>query len=200
MDQNASIQNIWLIIAIWSITYLADYYLTIIAAKKYRDNLQEHVSYGGSYELTPQFQKDIDRLRVVSPQFLFRWLLSIPLMFIVWWIAFEGLEQPAFFYFLIGALILREAVIILRHFRNLSMYYFAGKGGGIKGKIEYERWLILKQSAADLLGFSVLFLVLAMIFKSWFFVGGLIGCLVVALKHWRMAIKAQGAVLPKETS
>ena len=190
MDQNSSIQNIWLVIAIWSIIYFADYYLTIFAAKKYRQYFQEQISYEGSYELTPEFQKDVNQLRLISPQFLFRWLLSIPLILFLWWVVFEELGRPEFFYFVIGAITLREAVVILRHFRNLTAYYFGGKEGGINGNLEYKRWFILKQSAADLLGYSILFLFFAIIVRSWFFFGGTIGCLVVAFQHWRLSKKA----------
>ena len=188
-------------LAIWGFIYLSDYYLTIVSAKMYRGIMQEHVHYEGSFELTPQFQKDVDGLRLLSPQFIIRWLVSFPLLYFVWWSSVKALQQPAFFSFLMGALILREIAVHLRHFRNLALYNF-GKSGGVKGRIEYSRWLILKLSAAELLSFSVIYGFLALMERSWFFLGGVLGCLVVAFQHWRLSKKASppnGTQIQKQT-
>jgi hypothetical protein len=189
LDLNSSIQNIWLIITIWGLIYLADYYLTIISAKNHRDYLHKHISYDGSFELTPQFQKDVDGLHLISSQFLIRWLSSFLIIYLLWWLSVRVLQLPQYFYFLIGALVLREVAIHLRHLRNLSVYYFA-KNGGIKGKIEYSRWFVLKLSTAEFLSFCFVYLIFSIFFSSWFFLGGVLGCLVVAIQHWRLAQKA----------
>lgn len=183
------IQNIWPILTIWSIIYLADYYLTIYSAAKIRGPMREHFRYEGSYELTPEFQKDVDKLRLFSPQFLIRWLFSLPLIYLMWWLAVKELENPAFFDFLIGALILREAAVHLRHARNLFQYFLT-RSGGVSGRVEYARWLVLKISAAEMFSFGLAFLFLAFFLRSWFFGGGVFGCWVVAGQHWRFAGKA----------
>ena len=189
MDSSSYIQNIWLILAIWGFIYLTDYYLTIVSAKHHRDYLSEYISYDGSFELTPKFQKDVDSLKPISPQFLVRWFLSILLIYFFWWLSTIVLLLPQFFYFLIGALILREVATHLRHFRNLSVYYFA-RNGGIKGRIEYPRSFVLKISAAEFFCFGFVCLVFAIFINSWFFLGGTLGCLVVAIQHWRLSQKA----------
>jgi hypothetical protein len=183
-----NIQNIWLTLAIWGFIYLSDYYLTIVSAKHHRDYLSEYISYDGSFELTPKFQKDVDGLKLISPQFLVRWFLSILIIYFLWWLSTEVLLLPQFFYFLIGALILREIATHLRHFRNLSVYYFA-RNGGIKGRIEYSRPFVLKLSAAEFFSFSLVYLAFAFLVNSWFFLGGTLGCLVVAIQHWRLSQK-----------
>ena len=189
MDLIPSIQNIWLILASWGFIYLADYYLTIISARHHRDYLSEYISYDGSFELTPNFQKDVDSLKLISPQFLVRWFLSLLIIYFLWWLSVKVLFLPQFFYFLFGALILREVVAHLRHLRNLSVYYFAGNGG-IKGRIEYSRPFVLKLSAAEFFSFSSMYLVFAILVNSWFLLGGTLGCLVVAIQHWRLSQKA----------
>lgn len=190
MDTYASIQNVWLIIAIWSIIYLADYYLTIVSAKNLRKYLQEYIRFEGSLELTPSFQKDVDGLRLISPQFLIRWLLSIPLIYIVWRLSVGVLNQPILFYFLVGALILRGIAVHLRHFRNLVTCSLVKKSGGLKGRIEYSRWFMLRLSAAEILSFCCVYLLFAIFLGSWFFAGGAVGCLQVAFEHWRLSKKA----------
>ncbi len=84
MDQNSSIQSIWLIIVIWSLVYVADYYLTILFARRHKEYLYTYVNYEGSLELTPEFQKDVDGLRLVSPQFIIRWLISLIFLYLLW--------------------------------------------------------------------------------------------------------------------
>jgi hypothetical protein len=168
---------------------VSDYYLTILFARRYKEYLHNYVNYEGSIELTPEFQKDVDELRLVSPQFIIRWLVSSILFYLLWWSTVVDLEQPQIFYILIGAFILRGAVVLLRHFRNLSIYPIA-KSGGLTGKIEYTRWSVLKLSAKEFIGFSVMFLLLAILLKSWFFGGGVFGCMVTGVQHWNMSKKA----------
>jgi len=170
------------------VIYLGDYYLTIVSARNHQGYLNEHVKYEGSLELTPQFQADVDKLRTVSPRFLFYWVFSSAMIMLLWWVTGE-IGLPQMYSFFIGALILREAAIHMRHFRNLVVYYI-GKKGGIKGVVEYELWFILQLSAAEMLSFGVLYLLGAMIGGGWFFYGGTFGCVVVAMQHWKLSKKA----------
>ena len=49
---------------LWIILYTSDYYLTIYSARGFREI--GHFQFEGSFELTPQYQKDIDALKPVS--------------------------------------------------------------------------------------------------------------------------------------
>lgn len=184
------LQNIWITLVVWGLIYLGDYYLTIFSAKKFRGAMQENIRHEGSFELTPEFQKDVDKLRLFSPQFMIRWLISLPMIYLLWWSSVTVLEVPAFYYFLVGALMLREIAVYLRHARNISLYFLT-KSGGITGRVVYARWLILKTSAAELFSFGAAYLFLAFFLQSWFFLGGMFGCWVTAGQHWRLARKAQ---------
>jgi hypothetical protein len=63
------VDNLWVCLLTWLVLYISDYYLTIWGAHLYRSGAQEHIVYEGSYELTPQFQKDIDALKLFSLNF-----------------------------------------------------------------------------------------------------------------------------------
>jgi len=189
MDQHSIIQNIWFILTIWAIVYLSDYYLTIFTVKRIRENLNNHIQHEGSFELTPIFQDDVDNLRIFSPRFFSRWLLSLLFIYGLWWISFKGLNWPQYFYFFIGALLLREFAIHLRHLRNLAASQ-SYNVRGISGQIAYKRWYLLKLSAAEMLSFGLLYLIFGIFYGSWFFFGGVFGCWIVAYKHWRFAKKA----------
>lgn len=168
---------------------MMDYCLTIAFARKYKAHLSTYIRFEGSLELTPEFQKDVDALRRVSPKFVMRWLISVVGIYAIWWLSVVFLGQPQFFYFLIGGLVLREATVHLRHIRNLAVYPIA-KAGGLKGYMEQSRWAGLKLSAVELFSFVGLYAILALLMRSWFMAGGAFGCLVVAVQNWRLYRKA----------
>jgi hypothetical protein len=60
-------------------------------------------------------------------------------------------------------------------------------GQGVQGQLQYARWLSLRQSAAELLGFGALFGFQALALSSWFLAGGAFACLVTGAQHWRRA-------------
>src|SRR4030095_10327140 len=73
------------------ILYLNDYYLTIYSARGFRE--VGHFQFEGSFELTPQYQKDIDALKPVSKRHLVLLVLSSLLIILIWWLT----RVPLFF-------------------------------------------------------------------------------------------------------
>lgn len=55
--------------------------------------------------------------------------------------------------------------------------------GGVEGQISYRKWLTYKMSAFEFYMSSVLFLIVAALTYSLFFLGGAIMCLGTGLKH-----------------
>jgi hypothetical protein len=182
-------ENIWFAMIAWGLIYLSDYYLTIFNAKRYRENLSRFIQHEGSFELTPQFQEDIDNLRLFSPRFISRWVISLLAVYGIWWASFRFIDWPEYYFFFVGALILREIAIHKRHFQMLFVSQFSKKGG-ISGSVHYSRWFSLKLAASEMLYWGCLFLVLGLLYRSWFFYGGVFGCWVVAFKKWRLGAKA----------
>lgn len=157
MLQDLLVRNVWLSLVIWGITYVSDYYLTLCSARLYITNLKEQIVFGGSYELTPQFQKDVDALRVFRPRFVLILLLSAIGIFLIWALAVVFIDVPQLFALAMGGAIFRELAVHARHVRNIVLFR-AARGGGISGRIEYARWLTLRLSAAELLTLGGLFL------------------------------------------
>lgn len=176
--------HLWVALVGWSLLYIGDYYATIFVAKRMREHLSAYIEFEGSVELTPQFQKDVDELRLVSRQFVARWLISLIILAALWWLAREA-RLWIVFDLPFGALTLRELAVHMRHWRNWATCHLASKGG-LEGKIRYRRSFLLKISAAEFAGFGLLYLVLALGFPSWFLVGGALGCALTALQHWRL--------------
>jgi hypothetical protein len=146
--------------------------------------------FSGSLEITPQFQQDINALKAFSVRFLRALVFSVVMIAVAWIICVRWVDIPQAFEMLMGALICLEATAHIRHIRNIAfMKSFAGLHG-LKGRIEYPRWVSLRLSSVEILGFAVLFLVAFLISGAWFFAGGALSCLLTGLKHRDWAAKA----------
>src|SRR5260221_9653289 len=185
------ITNPWFALAAWLVSYAADYYLTVYSAGLYRQHAQAHITFQGSFELTPYYQSDIDALRRVSPRFILAVMWSVLLLEVIWYLSVVVLKVPELFEFLLGGLVLREAAILLRHLRNVVLFRAVRGGQGMQGQLQYARWLTLRQSAAELLGFGALFGLLALALASWFLAGGAFACLVTGAQHWRRSRQSE---------
>jgi hypothetical protein len=186
MDPQWAGQLGWALLA-WSLAYILDYGSTIASARLYLQGAHEHVIFEGSLELTPAFQNDVDNLRWFSPRFVGSWGLTSAALAGIWWIwvAFLGWTGPM--QFLMGAMLLREAAILLRHVRNLLLFRRARSGQELEGSLRYRRPLILYLSAVELWSYAALYAVLSMMLSSWFMAGGAVACAVTGLQHWRMS-------------
>ena len=193
------LRNVWFVTFLWGLVYLSDYYLTIYSAREFYGRLGKHIRFEGSYELTPAFEKDIDRLRLFSPAFFSRLLISLALIPAIFYISLYLFEDVFLYLFLIGALFLRGVAIHMRHLRNISMAVLTRQPGSMRGEIAYSRWLNLRMSALELLGFGVFFLIAAAIDRSWFFLGGGIITTITGFQHWLMTRKLKPALPAAET-
>jgi len=176
----------------WVVIYVSDYYCTIASARLYQETIKAHLEFEGSFELNPVFRADIDRLRWVSPRFIVLLTLT-SLMLVLYWYLSQFAPYLAFAYpALLGSFLLMECAIHMRHAR--SLYQFRGiRRGGMTGQCFYKRGFVLRNTAFEMLSFGVLFLVIGMLQRSWFFAGGTFACTLTALKHWVLARKHERA-------
>ncbi len=196
MLESILIYNIWLALLVWVGAYISDYYLTLYTARLYRQGMNEHVIIEGSLELTPIYQKDIDRLVRVSPRFLFMLFFSSGILLVIWLATVRFLVMVWLFSAVFGGLLLLEVAVHMRHLRNIVSFRLAKAGGGLNGKIEQRRWYVLGVSAAELFGFVIFYTFMALFARSWFFVGGAIMCLRTAWQHYSLARKAARSPAP----
>ncbi len=189
--QNPFFVNAWPGVVVWIALYISDYVLTVKCARLYKSGAQEKVVMEGSYELTPYFQRDIDSLRLFSPRFILMLIYSSVLLTIVWMLSL--ISYPQLYTFALGSMILLELTIHLRHFHNFFTFRAMQYSDAVQGRIEYQRTFILRVSAADLMGFAALYLVLFGLLQNCFFLGGTATCLSTAFKHLRMVRKLQTA-------
>ena len=190
MIEKIFIDNIGFALGVWSIFYIADYYLTIYAARLYRSTAEEHFNVQGSYELTPYYQKDVNALKLISARFVAMLALSWVLIGVIWFLSVRLAEIPELYLLTLGGLILREAAVHLRHARNIATFHLSRSANAVEGKITYSQPFSLRLSAVELLSFAVFCLLLALVVGSWFVLGGALSCSVLAVQHLRLAGKS----------
>jgi hypothetical protein len=195
MFEDIIFQKLWLVILIWLVLYIADYYLTILGARYYESGAKDHIVFEGSYELTPVFHKDIDALRMFSPRF-FRWvIISTVLIIFLWYVSRNDAVTSFFYRFLCGGLILREVAILIRHARNIALFRVAKEHQGLSGQIRHARWLTYQMSVVDLMGFAIVFVIVYLFTGSVPFLGGSFLLVTTAFKHGKL-----GKIKPKENN
>ena len=180
--------GLWPGLTAWIILYISDYAFTLTCARLYRSGVSEKIVFEGSYELTPQFQPDIDSLRRISPRFLAMLVVSTLLLATIWFLAMQSV--PELYAFALGSMILLQLTVHLRHLRNFFMFRAMLSSDCVRGRIEYPRPFILRMSSQELFAFSGFFLLLFIFTSSWFLLGGAASCFSTGMKHRRLAQKA----------
>lgn len=179
----------WPGVILWIILYISDYYLTIYSARGFRKI--RHFQFEGSYELTPQFQQDVDALKPISRRHLLLLAVYSLLIFLLWWVIVRYLGSPRLYLLYLGVFLLVEVAVHLRHLRNVFLVHEIQKNGGVEGQISYRKWFSYRVSSFEFSLVGVLFLIVAALSFSTFFLGGALVCFGTGFKHGRLAKKAK---------
>ena len=183
----------WTGVVLWIILYISDYYLTIYSAQGFRETGHFHFEV---FELTPQFQKEIDALKSISKLHLTLLMLYSLLIVFIWWFTQRLLFFPWTYLLYLGMFLLLEVAVHLRHLRNVFLIREIRKSGGVAGQLSYRKWFSYRISALEFYTFSALFLIISVLSYSSFFLGGAIMCFGTGFKHNRLAKKAKSDPLP----
>jgi hypothetical protein len=180
---DALLESWWIGPALWAALYISDNLLTVACARIYHG--QDTIVFEGSYEITPFYQADVNAQRRLSLRF---WIALLGITGYLILVQTLAGEAPVFAYLYagaLGALILIQVTIHVRHLRN----WFLFKNGLalIQGRLVYARQLLLRMSAFELILFSGVYLVLAVLTESLFVLGGSLGCGVLAVSHYQLA-------------
>src|SRR5262249_35005613 len=184
--ENQLRDHLWIGLVVWTLLYCSDYWLTIVCARLYREGVDSKLVFEGSYELTPYYQRDIDSLRLWSPRFLWACLLNLGALSFFWWLTVES-SIPQLYSVLLGSYLLVQLAVHKRHVHNLFLFRAIANTEAVRGRIEYARPFLLRQSSLELFSFAILFAVLFLLTESWFVLGGSLGCLRVAATHLKLA-------------
>lgn len=172
-----------LTIVLWSALYISDYALTLVGARM-RPAQAQTMDLQGSYELNPYFANEIDRHRIVSPRFLAALAWTTFLVAFSWLLGRTGPLAAVLFEIVLGALFLTEMAIHVRHLRNIAVFRHKAAQAEMQGRMQYSRRYLFWASALDLFLFALLYLVLFLFIGSAFFLGGVLACAAMGLRHY----------------
>lgn len=182
-------ESTWSGPALWAAAYISDFALTLACARLYR--AQDNIVLEGSYEITPMFQGDVDALRKVSPRFIVALIATTAYVWLVRRIADPSTELFDLYMGILGAMLLAEATVHIRHLRN--WFLFKKGAGSIQGRLVYPRRFMLRMSAFELFLFASLYFALYVVTSSVFMLGGVLACAVLSLNHYRLARRYRAA-------
>ncbi len=174
---------------LWILLYVSDYYLTVYSAQGMK--AIGHFKHEGSFELTPQYQKDIDALKPVSKQHIILLAIYTLIILLIWWLCTDLIGIRLLFTLYLGMFLLLEVAVHFRHLRNVFLIREIRANGGVDGEVTYRKWFSYKLSAFELYLFSALYLIVATVTYSPFFLGGAIMCIGMGLRHSRLSKKAR---------
>lgn len=189
MFESYLLTHLWLPALLWTILYTGDYYLTIWGARLYKS--QKHIQVEGSYELTPQYQKDIDSLRMFSPRFVIWLFYGIGILLVVWYTVGD---LRHLYGAVVGALLIPEVAVHIRHVQNIVLYRrLCSPNPGVTGSITYSRSYSYSISALGFLCMAIFLLVAFLLTQSWILLGGFVSLLAHTEKHYRYARRLASA-------
>jgi hypothetical protein len=178
----------WLVISIWAVLYISDYYLTLWGARLSRR--QKFMVIEGSYELNPDFEKEVDRQQPMSVSFLV-WLIGVSGV-LLW----TGSVFASHWVYrcLAGLFIIPAIYVHLRHLDNIALYRrLSGPDPGVSGSVTISRRNAYVRSSVAVAGFAALTLVLFLLVGSYFLLGGVFGLTLLA---WNLRSMARRCLAP----
>jgi hypothetical protein len=186
----------WPGVLLWAALYTSDLLFTMACARLYQQGGRDRIAFEGSFEITPYYQKDVDRLRRFSPRFLLAMAATCGVQAYLWWLTIgypmggHEVFMPDGYLFGLGAMVLAQLTVHVRHLRNFVLFRAIVAGDGITGRIEYRRPIMLRMSAVELLAFAIVYTVIFAFTDSWFVLGGAVACGMLSLNHRLLARKA----------
>jgi hypothetical protein len=175
----------WLPALLWAVLYASDYQLTLVGARLRK--AQDIYLIEGSYELTPEYQDDVDKDRKLSSTYV-TWLLTGIIIMLVPWASGFPDGMAVYYGLLVGAFLLPELVVHVRHLENIIFYRgLCGPEPGVSGSLTMSRKCVYERSATQLFVMSGLVLVLSALTMSPILLGGVVGVARCGWSHRQLA-------------
>ena len=188
MDNPGLLNNFWVAGSAAIVLYAVNYYLAFYAARAYRAGANP-LEVEGMFEWKNAFHEDPGRRLYFSPRLAWTLLFLAIGVVGVWWVTVQQNRLPGVFNFLMGGVILLEAIDGLRHFRALVLFTLLAREGGIQGSAQVSHRLALKLLFFELYGATAFLGLLFALTLNWFFLGGALACFVQARRQrdWALA-------------
>lgn len=173
--------------AIWICIFVSDWMMNYSGAKLYYKYVKRFLSYEEGDNLRPISMEELSHPFLLSERFVSELLMS---SLGVWFLLYtcQLYSSTAFYEMVCGFFILLEACMHYRHIGNVSLFMSFRENSGIKGSISFPHFIMHKTAAVDYAIFCIAFLVLFLINKVNFALGGSLSCFLVAIYNAILAI------------
>lgn len=130
---------------------------------------------------------ELGNMRAFSPRSRTHPLVSIALIIFARSYA-DMMKLPVLFTFFAGYTILFYVPVYNGLLQNFWLLRSMQTPGVVEGRLDIARWVILRNNAANLAFWGILFVALSVLTESWFFVGGAVYTLLIALRKYTSSI------------
>ncbi len=178
------INNLWLAVAICAAFYAADYVLDFYETRLYRACADQFLTINGIYNETSSENAEADKSRWLNLRIVVILVILAAGIYALWTLFVQNFHEPQLFSILIGGLILMKTASMMRHSHYIALFKRVQVEGGLGGIPQVSRILYLTLWNTDLLGFNLIYLLAFLVTGSWFFLGGVLACLV-SNHQWR---------------
>ena len=188
------IEHLWIGLLLVTLLYLLDYRLSIIGYRWFKRGADQHYDMGGSYELNPPFQADIEAERDFSARHLVSMLPMLVLLTLTWVFAVYMDLWPEVYVATFGFFVLVQAPVQLRHAQNIVLFRYVVLNGAVDGRTRAQRWLELKLSGTMFWFFGIGYAVLWLLTGDALFIGGVAGAALMGARFWIFGSQAEEGV------
>jgi hypothetical protein len=176
---------------LWTVACFGDRLLTLWGASLRRKGRGASVTFEGSYELTAEWQKEVDQGRLLSSKFVISVLFYAGLLGVLGqFVANDSMRTV--YLVVLGGLLVVDVPIYLRHIRNIS-WMLVTRHVPRPPQTKLPRYLAYRISGIDLLAFAALFALAGVADRSSFILGGAGTCLILGVKNLRLGSRPAGA-------
>ncbi len=174
------VRNVWISLAACLVFYLVDDYLGMYETALYKTLGGETLVLEGRYERASSLLDDNKRPRLVSVRLAGILAALTAGVLALWWLFTYRYNRPEVFLFCLGGLLLVEAASLIQSIRAITVFRYIRDQGGVKGKIELPRKLVVSLAYVEMYAFTGLYLLAFIVSGSWFFLGGTLTSFVMA--------------------
>jgi len=166
----------------WAILYLFDYYSTIWFARFVRTTLGQYITFEHGIEMNPIHEKDVSNERRISWRFALLLISAFVLILSVGYLLPFNIELIA------GLFLLTWLFVDMRHLRN---YFYAiqlkRRPDAMSGHLSQSYWISQRLLSFDALSFAVFCLAAWLVTYRTFFIGGILTCTALFVRHYLLA-------------
>jgi hypothetical protein len=164
---------------VWVAIFISDWLMNYNGAKLYYRQARQFLVFEKGDNLRPISMDELNRPRLLIARFISELVITTLGIWLLLYNCKLYSSRDSYEFFC-GFFILLEACVHFRHMGNVALFSSATKSSGIKGSVSIPRWIMLRAASVDYALFAVSFLLIYLVNKNSFVLGGCISCIIVS--------------------